>query len=205
MRGTLPGVGGSDTTDRVLTVPNLVSLVRLLMVPVFWWVLLGRGNVTLAAGLILVIGATDWVDGFLARRLDQVSRLGAALDPVADRVMIASAVIGGMIAGVVPTSIGWALIVREAFAGVVTLVLVARASTILEVRYLGKVATFILYGAIPLFYLAAAGVAEPVTRPAAWATGVAGAVLYWVVAFLYAGDARRRLAELESPHSPQES
>lgn len=194
-----------DSTDRILTIPNLISLLRLASVPVFWWVLLARDDVVLAAVLILVIGSTDWVDGYLARRLNQISRVGAVLDPVADRLMIASAVIGGMIAGVVPLPIGWLLITREVVTALISLILFFRRAVVLEVRYLGKVATFILYGAIPMFYLAAAGLWEQVTLPLAWLFGVVGLALYWLVAFHYMGDVRRRLVEVESESRQQES
>lgn len=200
----IANVTGQGTNARVLTIPNLISLARLAAVPVFWWVLLGRDDVTLAAVLILVIGATDWVDGYLARRLDQVSRLGAALDPIADRLMIASAVIGGMVAGVVPLPVGSLLITREAVAAVMSLVLFFRRSLVLEVRYLGKVATFILYGAIPLFYLAAADIWRQVLLPLAWALGLVGLLLYWLVVFHYMADVRRLLT-VESGSPREES
>ncbi len=185
-------------SDRIFTVPNLVTLVRLVGVGVFWWVLLAEDNVVAAAWLIFLIGWTDWVDGYLARRLDQVSRLGQALDPVADRLMIVSAVVGGLIAGVVPTPIGIPLLVREGLMAVVTLVLVAGGRGTLEVRYAGKLATFLLYGAIPAFYLAAAGFLPDLMRPVAWVTGVVGLALYWYVTILYLGDARRARRRLES-------
>lgn len=194
-----------SVSDRILTVPNLVSFIRLIGVAVFWWVLLVAENIGLAAVLIFVIGWTDWVDGYLARRLDQVSRLGKALDPIADRLMIASAVVGGMIVGVVPLLIGLPLIVRELFMAVVTAILVKNGGGVLEVRYLGKLATFLLYGSIPAFYFAEADILEAFMRPAAWVSGVIGLVLYWYVAIQYVGDARRRLAELESAAEPEES
>ena len=190
---------------RVLTIPNLVSLARLATVPIFWWVLLGEGEVTLAALLLIAVGSTDWVDGYLARRLNQVTRLGAILDPVADRLMIASAVVAGLIAGIIPSSLGIALLVREVIMTVVTLFVAARGAPVLQVRYLGKLATFLLYGAIPLFYLADAGHLEDLFTPLAWLTGVIGLVLYWVVLVQYLGDARVALAEVESPPNPQES
>lgn len=194
-----------QVSDRILTIPNVISFVRLLGVGVFWWVLLVAENIGLAAVLIFVIGWTDWIDGYLARRLNQVSRLGMTLDPVADRVMIASAVVGGMIADVVPLSVGWLLIARELFMGIVTLILITRGKGTLEVRYLGKVATFILYGAMSGFYLAAAGFLEPLTRPLSWLGAVVGLILYWFVAFQYLGDARRRLSEVESGRTGEES
>jgi len=192
------------SSSRILTIPNAVSFVRVLGVGVFWWVLLVEDNVVAAAWLIFIIGWTDWIDGWLARKLNQVSDLGKALDPIADRLMIASAVVGGLIVGVLPPLIGWGLILRELFMAGVTLVLVSRGSGILDVRYLGKVATFALYGAIPAFYLAAAGVAESFMRLVGWSLGVIGLVLYWLVALLYVGDARRKLAGLKSQPKPEE-
>jgi len=198
-------VSDDHGSERVFTVPNIITFIRLLGVPVFWWVLLVEENVGLAAVFIFVIGWTDWIDGYLARRLNQETKLGAALDPIADRLMIASAVIGGLIAGVVPAAIGVLLIVREVFMGIVTLVLMGKGAGTLEVRYLGKLATFILYGAIPAFYLAEAGFFTDLLKPLAWIGGVAGLALYWWVAFQYVGDARAKLANVESPAIAEES
>lgn len=191
-------------SNRILTIPNLVSFARLLSVGLFWWVLLVQDEIAIAAWLVFIIGWTDWIDGYLARRLDQVSKLGTVLDPVADRLMIASAVIGGLIVGVLPVFIGVLLIVREVLVALLAAYLGARGGGTIDVRYLGKLATFLLYGAIPGFYLAAAGFLEGLMRPAAWITMVVGLSLYWYVAVLYAGDARRRLAALKSPTGPQE-
>lgn len=188
-------------SDRILTVPNLVSVVRLGGVGLFWWLLFGADNVALAGLLIFLIGWTDWIDGYLARRLNQVSRLGTMLDPVADRLMIASALIGGLIAEVVPGLIGWPLIVRELIMTIITVYLVARGAGMLAVREVGKWATFILYGAIPTFYFAEAGILTFIAEPLAWTTGVVGLGLYWYAVVLYAGDARRVLRELESSPS----
>jgi cardiolipin synthase (CMP-forming) len=174
-----------------LTIPNAVSFARLLAVPYFWYVLLVQDNVGLAAILIFVIGGTDWVDGYLARRLNQVSKVGAFLDPLADRLMIASAIVAGMIAEVVPLVVGVPLILREVAVGLGALVYAGRGGTI-EVRFLGKTATFLLYGALPSFYLTAADVLPWLFAPAAWLTGVVGLILYYWVAWLYLGDLRGR-------------
>lgn len=192
-------------SGRVLTIPNLVSFLRVLLIPVFLWLLLGLDDVRGAAVLMIVIGTTDWVDGYLARRLNQVSKLGKVLDPVADRLMIVSAVVGGLLAGVLPEVIVWPLIARELFMGVVTLYTVSRGAGTLSVRYLGKLATFALYGSIPSFYLAAAGFLPGVLSPVAWLSGVVGLVCYWIVAFMYVGDARRATAKVESRPAEMES
>jgi cardiolipin synthase (CMP-forming) len=167
-------------------------------VPYFWYVLLGQGNVAWAAALIFIIGSTDWIDGYLARRLNQVSEVGKLLDPLADRLMIASALIAGLIAGVLPALIAWGLIVREVLVGAGTLALASRGLGKLDVLWLGKLATFLLYGALPSFYLTAAEVLPWLFEPPAWISGVIGLLLYWYVGFQYAGEVRRRLGRVES-------
>ncbi|MFP3913683.1 MAG: CDP-alcohol phosphatidyltransferase family protein [Actinomycetota bacterium] len=190
--------------DRILTVPNLVSFVRLAAIPYFWWVLLGEERVALAAALIFVIGGTDWVDGYLARRLDQVSELGKVLDPVADRLMIASALVAGLIAGVLPPLFGWLVLVREALVAAAAVLLAVRGAGSLAVRPLGKVSTFLLYGAVASFYFLAADVLAWLFGPPAWIAGVVGLVMYWWVAAEYFRDVRGRLSSLESSSTSQE-
>lgn len=166
--------------------------------PYFWYVLLGQDNVAWAAALIFIIGSTDWIDGYLARRLNQISEVGKFLDPLADRLMIASALIAGLVAGVLPGLIGWGLIIREVLVGAGTLALASRRLGKLEVLWLGKLATFLLYGALPSFYLTAADVLPWLFEPPAWISGVIGLLLYWYVGFQYAGEVRRRLGRVES-------
>ena len=190
--------------DRILTLPNLVSFARLAAVPYFWWVLLGEDRVGLAAALIFIIGGTDWVDGYLARRLNQVSRLGTMLDPVADRLMIASALVAGLMAGIVPLVIGLLLLVREVYTAGLTVLLKAREGGTLSVRMLGKLSTFLLYGAIPSFYLLEADIAAWLFGPPAWIAGVVGLVMYWWVAGEYTVEVRARLRSLESSPTDQE-
>lgn len=192
-------------SDKILTIPNLVSFVRLLAIPVFWWLLLGEDNVAAATILFAVVATTDWIDGYLARRLGQVSKLGKALDPVADRLMIASAVIAGLVAGIVPQWIGLLLIAREVYMAIVALFLVFRGAGTLEVRWLGKLATFLVYSSIAWFYFAAIPFLETILTPLAWAAGIAGLAIYWVTALQYTGDALVTLRELESTTYPQES
>lgn len=201
---TLPGyVSRTIESGRILTLPNLVSFARLLGVGVFWWLLL-HDHITAAAWFVIVIGWSDWVDGYLARRLNQVSRLGAALDPLADRLMIFSAVVGGLIFDVIPAWIAVPLLIREAVMLGVTAVLVLAGKGILEVRYIGKVATFILYAAIPAFYLAAGAVAPSVMTALGWSLGLVGLVLYWYVACLYIGDAYSRIRGVKSSDPTRE-
>ncbi len=178
-----------------LTIPNAVSFVRLLGVPYFWWVLIGQDRVGLAAGLIFLIGSTDWVDGYLARRLNQVSEVGKVLDPLADRLMIASALLGGLVAGVLPLVIGIPLLAREILVGLGALYMGARGARTVEVRYLGKLATFLIYGAIPSFYLDAAGIVPWMFGSAAWISGAVGLFLYYWVGIEYVRDSRAFLRQ----------
>lgn len=191
--------------ERIVNVPNTISFIRLLAVPVFWWVLLGQDNVGLATILFIVVSWTDWVDGYLARRLNQVTELGKALDPIADRLMIASAVVAGLIAGIVPIVVGVTLIARELYMLGVTGWMMLRGAGTLEVRYLGKQATFLVYGSIQAFYIAAVPILETISTITAWVTASVGLVAYWWVAIQYTGDAQRALAAVESDAIPEET
>jgi cardiolipin synthase len=178
----------------ILTIPNLVTLLRVLLVPVFVWLVLGRDDLTSAAFLLGFIGSTDWVDGYLARRLDQVSVVGKVLDPLADRLAVAAAVVVGWISGALPWPIAALLVVREAVVAGGALVVAMRRGGRLEVRRLGKVATFGLYFAIPAFYLHE-GSGIGFWGWFAWAVVIPSLLLYYVVAVQYAGDVRRALNE----------
>lgn len=171
----------------MLTVPNLVSLIRVALVPLFLWLLFGRDDPAAAGILIGVVGSTDWVDGYLARRLGQVSAVGKVLDPLADRLAVAAAVIGGWIAGVLAPWFAAAIVAREVVVAAGAALLAVRARLRLDVRYLGKVATFVLYFAFPAFYVDAAGW-HPVFAWIGWGIGVPALIAYWVVAVQYIDD-----------------
>ena len=169
----------------MLTIPNLISLTRLALIPVFLWLLVGRDDPFAAGWLLGIIGSTDWVDGFLARKLDQVSEVGKILDPLADRIAVAAAVIAGLATGYLPTWFAWALIVREVLVGVGAIVIALRGHTSLAVRKMGKLATLLLYAAVAWFFVGTEWVA---VEYAAWIVGVPGLILYYIVAVQYAGD-----------------
>ena len=111
--------------DRILTIPNIISVVRLLCVPVFLWLLFDQENRLAAAGLLAVLGATDWVDGYIARHYDQVSNLGKVLDPVADRVLLIVGVVAILIDGAAPLGVAVLSLLREGLVAVAVLVLAA--------------------------------------------------------------------------------
>lgn len=176
-------------TNRVFTIPNIISLVRLAAIPVFLW-LVWRGEDL--AGLLVLIAAvsTDFVDGLVARKLGQISRLGQILDPLADRLFIAAVVVALAIRDVVPL---WLVIVvmgRDVLLGLGTLVFGRFGVGVLPVKWMGKWATFALLFSLPLFLLMSLldGVAAMV-EPFAWAVAIAGALLYWWAGILYLVDA----------------
>lgn len=173
-------------------IPNVISLVRLALIPVFIW-LVATSEYGWAGILLGVIGATDWIDGYLARRLGQVTEVGKFLDPLADRLAVAAAVIAGLISGVIPVVFGAALIVRELLIGIGAMYGWSRGVTKLEVRWLGKAATLLLYVSIALFYVGV-GFDVDLLVAAAWITGVPGLVMYWWVAFEYLTDMKKAIA-----------
>jgi len=160
-------------------------------VPLFVWLLLGADEVVAAGLLLLAIGSTDWIDGFLARRLGQVSKLGRMLDPIADRLAILAAVVGGYFAEILPIWLVFGLLVRETLVAGLAIWLLLKHRKTIDVRWIGKLATFLLYGSIPAFYLAAAGVAESFMNVAANTSGLIGLALYWAVAVSYVADVRQ--------------
>ncbi len=172
----------------LFNVPNTISIIRLLLIPVFVWMVFDK-NYGWAGVLLGVIGATDWIDGFLARRLNQVTEIGKFLDPLADRIAVAVAVIAGLWSGVLPPWFGWALIVREILVALGALYGWLNGVTKLEVRWIGKAATFALYTAVAGFYIGEGFDADWLVF-AAYIVGVPGLVLYYWVAALYARDMR---------------
>jgi cardiolipin synthase len=175
----------------VFTVPNLISVVRLLLVPVFLW-LLHVDEIAAAGWLLAFIGATDWVDGYVARRFNQVSEVGKFLDPLADRLAVLAAVVGGLIYDVLPAWFAIALIVREVLIGIGALVVGLKVGTKLEVRWLGKLATLMLYAAIAWWYLGVGYQADWLIWSAR-IVGIPGLVIYYYVGVQYMGDALRLL------------
>jgi len=182
--------------DRILTVPNAITLVRLACIPVFLWLLFGAGRQTDAAILLAVLGATDWVDGFVARRYGQVSTVGKVLDPVADRVLVVTAVIAIIVHGAVPVWFGVATLAREVVVSGAVLLLASLGAARIDVLWIGKAGTFALMFAYPAFLLSygTAGWQEPI-RVVAWLTGTVGLVLAWAAAASYVPVAKRALAD----------
>jgi cardiolipin synthase len=172
--------------DRVLTIPNALSVARLAGVPLFLWLLLGPREDGWAIVVLAVGGFTDWLDGKLARLLDQYSRLGALLDPAVDRLYILAALVALGIRDVVPWWAVAALIARDVVLAVCVLVLRRRGYGPFVVTYLGKAATFLLLYAFPLLLLGQGdGTVAAVALPLGIAFAVWGTALYLYSGLLY--------------------
>jgi cardiolipin synthase len=184
------------STSRILTIPNLFTLLRLACLPLFLYLLLGQGNRAAAAWLLGGLGATDWVDGYLARRLGQVSEFGKVFDPTVDRLLFIVALIAIIIDGAAPLWFCWAIVVREVFVGAMMAVatLVFHMPRI-DVTWLGKLATFLLMFAVPGFLLGASDFpGNTGFQVAAWLLGIPGLVLSWVTAVAYVPRVRAAIA-----------
>lgn len=194
-----PGAPSSPddaSLDRIVTVPNLITLIRMACIPLFVWLVFGAHRQTDAAILLGVLGSTDWIDGFVARRFHQVSTVGKVLDPVADRILVATAVVVIIIHGAVPIWFGVATLAREALVSAAVLVLASLGARRIDVLWVGKAGTFALMFSYPAFLLShgAASWQGPV-HVIAWITGLAGLGLAWVAAGSYLPVARKALTQ----------
>lgn len=191
---------GREGEDRVLTLPNVLSIGRLLCVPVFLWLLFARQDRYQAGLLLAALGITDWVDGYIARHFGQESRLGKALDPTADRVLLGVGVVAILVDGSVPPWIGVLAVLRETLVGLSVVVLgLLGARQIIDVKLVGKAGTLLLMVALPLFLAANPDGGAPwddVARPLAYLFAVPGLVLSWWAAASYVPAGRRALAEV---------
>jgi cardiolipin synthase len=167
------------------TIPNLLSVLRLALVPVFLYLILT--DQPLLAFLVLAVASfTDWLDGYLARRLNQITRLGALLDPAADRLYIFATLIGLAVTGAIPVWLPVVIIGRDALLTFTIPVLASRNYGPLPVHFAGKAGTFALLYAFPLLLLADWWTAASfVILPIAWAFAIWGVGLYWYAGYLY--------------------
>ncbi len=176
--------------DRILTVPNALSFVRLLLVPVFLWLVLGPEADGLALIVLMVSGITDYLDGKLARAWNQTSRLGELLDPVADRLYILATLYAFVVRDIVPWWLAAVLVGRDLVLTVTLLALRAVGSGPLPVHFLGKAATFNLLYAFPLLLFGDGdGGSATLARVFGWAFVVWGTALYLYAGGLYVGQA----------------
>jgi cardiolipin synthase len=182
-----------------LTWPNLITVIRLALLPLFFWLLFGTNHRAMAAWLLATLGATDWIDGFVARRWHQVSNVGKILDPVADRILMISGLLAVAAASGVPWWFALTTLARELIVSVLTLVLAALGAARIDVLWWGKVSTFALMTTVPLFLLTTNPHHAPLqpwqhdARDACWVIGIMGLTLSWIVLGGYVKPALRAL------------
>lgn len=182
-----------------LTWPNFITSVRLAAVPLFVWLLFDTNHRAVAAWLLALLGATDWIDGYVARRFHQVSNIGKIIDPIADRILVISALLCVAAAAGVPWWFALTTLARELIVSLLTLVLAALGAARIDVLWWGKVSTFSLMTTFPLFLLttnphhgAVNGWQHPI-RQISWVVGLLGLTLSWIVLFSYVRPALRAL------------
>lgn len=175
------------TRQSLLTVPNLVTALRLCCLPVFVWLLLGPQDRQAAAWLLGTLGATDWVDGYLARRLGQTSEFGKVFDPTVDRLLFVVGIVSLIIDGSVPVWFAVAVLAREVVVGITMVVATAVFNMErFDVTWWGKTATFLLMFTFPGFLMAESNIAiADAFGVAAWIMGPPGLVLSWYTAVAY--------------------
>jgi cardiolipin synthase len=189
----------SEISSRIFTVPNILSFIRLLLVPVFL-VLIIAGRDGLALLVLVVSSVSDFLDGVIARRFRQVSRLGQLLDPAADRLFIFAALVGLAIRDVIPWWLFVVIVARDAMLVVLGIVLANHGFGPLPVHHLGKAGTLCLFYALPILMIGQAFPdAAAVTNPIGWAFALWGVFLYWWGGIIYVSEAAR-LTRL--PHAP---
>jgi len=185
-------------TGRVWTVPNLLSMLRLAGVPVFLWLVLGPEADGWALALLAVMGVTDFLDGYLARRLGQTSTVGQVLDPVADRLYILAVVVALALREVIPWWVAISLPLRDVLLWGLVPLLRTRGYSALPVHFLGKAATFNLLYAFPLLLLGDGdGTVATLADVFGWAFAIWGIGLYWWAGILYAWQVRTLLRTTE--------
>ena len=183
-------------TSQVWTIPNIISMVRLAGVPLFLWLVIGPEADVWALVVLMISGFTDWLDGYLARRLNQMSRLGEILDPVADRLYILAAVIGLLYRDIIPLWVAVLLPARDLFLWCLVPFLRTRGYSALPVHYLGKAATAALLYSFPMLFLGDGdGPVATLSEVFGWAFAIWGIGLYWWAGLLYAWQVRKLMAD----------
>lgn len=170
----------------IATIPNALSAARLLGVPVFFWLIVGPKRDDLALYILVISAFTDWLDGYLARKLNQFSRLGELLDPLADRLYVLAALLALLIRDLIPIWVVIVLLSRDLMMSVVLIYLKRFGITGIPVHFVGKAATMNLLYALPLILLGTfAGNVAEVAHIFGWAFLLWGIAMYWYAAVLY--------------------
>lgn len=191
------GMTGPDAgQDRILTIPNLISAARVLCVPLFLWLLLARDARVASVVLLAVLGATDWVDGYIARHYDQGSELGKVLDPTADRILLGAGVVALLVVEALPVWIGVVILAREVAISVTVLALALAGARRIDVQWVGKAGTLALMFGLPAFLLAdSIDRGRDLALVVAWGFTLGGLALSYYAAAAYVPLARQALRD----------
>jgi cardiolipin synthase (CMP-forming) len=193
----------NPTRDRgVWTLPNFISVMRLALIPVFLWLLLAQDRPAEAGVLLAGLGATDWIDGYVARHYDQASEVGKVLDPTADRILLLAAVVGLLLEGSLPIWLGVLVVAREIVISVAVVGLAILRAARIDVQWSGKAGTLALMFGLPAFLLAETW-GHWVLWVAAWGFSLGGLALSYIAAFQYLPLARVALREGREQRSPR--
>jgi cardiolipin synthase len=182
--------------DGMWNVPNFITLVRLLCLPVFLWVLFGLDEPVAAALILGVLSATDWVDGYVARRFGQVSEFGKVFDPTVDRLLFIVAITAIILYDGIPLWFAIAVLAREILVGLMMAVAtIVYKMPRIDVTYLGKVATALLMFAVPGFLIGSSDESyADLFQTASWVLGIPGLILSWWTGMAYIPQVRRAIA-----------
>lgn len=196
----------SSSRSRVLTIPNAISLGRLACVPWFLVLLLGDDRPVAAGVLLAVLGATDWVDGYIARHFDQASEVGKVLDPTADRILLIAAGVAILVEGSLPTWVGIVILTREALITIAVVVLAAAGAKRIDVQWAGKAGTLALMFALPGFVFVAhsSGATHDSLQLATWLFTVGGLACSWYATVQYVPLAKTALRDGRAARSHEE-
>lgn len=198
-------ISEGEGLDRVWTVPNLISFARIVLLGVFCWLLFGPDKQIVATLVLMFVGVTDFLDGYLARRLHQVSTLGKVLDPLADRVVLVTGVLAIAVYGAVPAWLAAIVLGRELLVSVAVVALAALGARRIDVLWVGKAGTFGLLCCFPLFLLGDNQAAwARVLTDVTWVAVVPALIFSFVAAVAYVPLARRALGERRPEHARHE-
>ena len=187
-------MSSAASTRNILTVPNLITAARLCCLPIFLWLLFARDETAQAALLLGVLGMSDWVDGWVARRFSQSSAFGAVFDPATDRILFVVGTSAVLISGAIPLWLGVAIIARESILSVALMIATAFGMKRFAVSNLGKWYTLLLMTAVPLLLLASSDhVTAPIAKIVGWALAMPGLSLCYYTAFAYVPKIRQNL------------
>jgi cardiolipin synthase len=187
--------GTTEVSSKILTIPNVLSFMRLILVPVFLWLII-TGQDFWAFIVLVFSSVSDYLDGVIARRFKQITRLGQLLDPAADRLFIFATFIGLAVRDVVPWWLVAVIVGRDAMLLVLGVVLANFGYGPLPVHHLGKVATFCLFYALPILMIGQAFPdIAPFTAPFGWGFAIWGAFLYWWAGIVYVVESRRIISK----------